>query len=64
MAAGSFLGFGPRFFGPLDCWSVHNGSFDAGVENISVRALAVTADAGVETAVVVSEAGNGQSFPP
>jgi len=64
VAAGSFLGFGPRFFGPFDCCSDHNGSFDAGVENMGVCMLGARVDAGVDTAVLLSEAGNGQSLPP
>ena len=65
VAAGSFFGFGPRFFGPLeDCCSVHKGSLCAEVENIGLCMLAEGPDAGVDTAVVLSEAGKGQSFAP
>ena len=68
--AGSFLGFGPLFFGPLD--SGHSGSFGVAVGYIPevvlvviVAELEAPVDVG-EFAVVVrlSEAGKGQSFPP
>lgn len=62
VVAGSFLGFGPRFFGP-PC-SDHNSSFLILPEDIIFPGDNAPLDGGVEVmAILLPGAGKGQSFP-
>jgi hypothetical protein len=61
-AAGSFLGFGPRFFGPFGAGKAC--SFTASIEYILFPSVTGPENWGDDPGFVTFEAGSGQSFPP
>lgn len=61
VAAGSFFGFGPLFFGPFFSFQ---SSFASLEPNIFFAVVEGPTDPGVEEAALLSEAGKGQSVPP